>query len=49
MDKEISCKNPSENNMQSYRERLNLNIDEKEKIVEKAMIFIHNNGTGNLL
>ncbi|GKU24143.1 hypothetical protein [Clostridium folliculivorans] len=45
MVKEDSCKNSSKNNMYSYRERLNLNIDEKERIVEKAMIFIHNNGT----
>ncbi|GFP76588.1 DeoR/GlpR family DNA-binding transcription regulator [Clostridium fungisolvens] len=45
MVKEDSCKNSNENNIHSYKERLNLNTDEKEKIVEKAMIFIHNNGT----
>lgn len=45
MVKEDGCKNSSENNMHSYKERLNLNTDEKERIVEKAMIFIHNNGT----
>lgn len=45
MVKEESCKNLSENNMYSYRERLTLNINEKKRIVEKAMTFIHNNGT----
>ena len=45
MIEEESCKNFSENNMYSYKERLNLNIDEKKRIVEKAMPFIHNNGT----
>jgi len=45
MVKEESCKNLNENNISSYRERLNLNINEKKRIVEKAMLFIHNNGT----
>ncbi|AQR93413.1 hypothetical protein [Clostridium saccharoperbutylacetonicum] len=34
----------NENVILSYKERLNLNIKEKKKIVEKAMKFIHNNG-----
>ena len=33
------------NNIYSYKERLNLNINEKKRIVEKAMHFIHNGGT----
>ena len=33
------------NNIYSYKERLNLNINEKRRIVEKAMHFIHNGGT----
>lgn len=41
MIKEEICKN----NMNSYRERLNLNINEKQRIAERAMFFIHNNGT----
>jgi len=32
------------NNIDSYKERLNLNINEKKRIVEKAMHFIHNGG-----
>lgn len=35
----------SKKNMYSYKERLDLNIDEKKKIVEKAMLFVHDNGT----
>lgn len=31
--------------MRSYKERLNLNINEKKKIAEKAMLFVHNNKT----
>ncbi|WP_238918376.1 hypothetical protein [Clostridium sp. YIM B02555] len=34
----------NENVILSYKERLNLNIKEKKKIVEKAMKFIHDNG-----
>lgn len=34
----------NENVILSYKERLNLNIKEKKKIVEKAMKFIHKNG-----
>lgn len=45
MSEEKSCKNFNDNNIDSYKERLNSNIDEKKKIVEKAMIFIHDNGT----
>ncbi len=45
MIKEDKNKNFSENNMYSYKERLSLNIDEKSKIVEKAMLFVHNKGT----
>ena len=45
MVKEEIYKNSSQNNMYSYKERLNLNINEKKRIVEKAMLFIHNNGT----
>lgn len=45
MVKEESSKNSSENSMNSYKERLNLNINEKKRIVEKALTFIHNNGT----
>ena len=33
------------NNIYSYKQRLNLNINEKKRIVEKAMHFIHNGGT----
>ena len=45
MSEEKSCKNFNDNNIDSYKERLKLNIDEKKRIVEKAMIFIHDNGT----
>lgn len=45
MIEENSCKNFNDNNIDSYKERLKLNIDEKKRIVEKAMIFIHDNGT----
>jgi VCBS repeat-containing protein len=45
MVKEEIYKNYSQNNMYSYEERLNLNINEKKRIVEKAMFFIHDNGT----
>ena len=45
MVKEEIYKNYSQNNMYSYEERLNLNINEKKRIVEKAMFFIHENGT----
>ena len=44
MCEEKSYKNFN-NNIDSYKERLNLNINEKKKIVEKAMHFIHNGGT----
>ena len=33
------------NNTFSYKERLKLNVSEKKGIVEKAMKFIHNDGT----
>jgi len=33
------------NNAFSYKERLKLNVNEKKGIVEKAMKFIHNDGT----
>jgi len=33
------------NNTFSYKERLKLNVNEKKGIVEKAMKFIHNDGT----
>ena len=39
MIEEKSCKNFNDNNIYSYKERLNLNIDEKKRIVEKAMHF----------
>lgn len=42
---EKNCENFNEDNIYSYKERLNLNVNEKKKIVEKAMYFIHNNGT----
>lgn len=45
MCKEEQCKNSNGHNMYSYRERLNLNTNEKKKIVEKAMLFIHKNKT----
>ena len=45
MIEEKSYKNFNENNIYSYKERLNLNINEKKRIVEKAMHFIHNGGT----
>ena len=45
MIEEKSYKNFNENNIYSYKERLNLNVNEKKRIVEKAMYFIHNNGT----
>ncbi len=35
----------NDNNAYSYKERLNLNINEKKRIVEKAMHFIHDDGT----
>ncbi|MVX63825.1 hypothetical protein GKZ28_08970 [Clostridium chromiireducens] len=37
--------NFKEDNACSYKERLKLNVNEKRRIVEKAMKFIHNNGT----
>ncbi|MFW2489898.1 DeoR/GlpR family DNA-binding transcription regulator [Clostridium chromiireducens] len=37
--------NFKEDNAYSYEERLKLNVNEKRRIVEKAMKFIHNNGT----
>ena len=45
MYEEKDYKNFNDYNVYSYEERLNLNIDEKERIVEKAMHFIHNGGT----
>ena len=45
MIEEKSYKNFNENNIYSYKERLNLNINEKKRIVEKAMHFIHDDGT----
>ena len=45
MIEEKSYKNFNENNIYSYKERLNLNINEKKRIVEKAMHFIHDGGT----
>lgn len=45
MIEEKNCKNFNENSIYSYKERLNLNINEKKRIVERAMKFIHNNGT----
>ena len=45
MVKEEINKNSSQNNMHSYKERLDLNVNEKKRIVEKAMHFIHNGGT----
>lgn len=45
MIEERSYKNLKNNNIYSYNERLNLNIHEKKRIVEKAMHFIHNDGT----
>jgi DeoR/GlpR family transcriptional regulator of sugar metabolism len=45
MVKEDIYKNFSQNNMHSYKERLDLNVNEKKRIVEKAMHFIHNGGT----
>jgi DeoR/GlpR family transcriptional regulator of sugar metabolism len=37
--------NFNKDNIFSYKERLKLNVNEKTKIVEKAMKFIHNNKT----
>ncbi len=37
--------NFNRDNIFSYKERLKLNVNEKTKIVEKAMKFIHNNKT----
>lgn len=45
MIEEKNCKSFNENNIYSYKERLNLNINEKKRIGERAMKFIHNNGT----
>ena len=45
MIKDKKGKNFNDNNIYSYKQRLNLNINEKERIVEKAMHFIHNGGT----
>jgi len=45
MIEEKNYKNFNNYNIYSYKERLNLNINEKKRIVEKAMFFIHNNGT----
>lgn len=45
MVQENNWKSFNENNIYPYKERLNLNIDEKKRIVEKAMKFIHNNRT----
>ena len=35
----------NDNNLYSYKERLNLNVNEKEEIVQKALNFIHDGGT----
>ena len=45
MCEEKNYKNFNDYDAYSYKERLNLNINEKERIVEKAMHFIHNGGT----
>ncbi|EKQ55010.1 MULTISPECIES: DeoR/GlpR transcriptional regulator [unclassified Clostridium] len=45
MIEEEKYKNFNVNNTCSYKERLKLNLNEKRRIVEKAMKFIHNNGT----
>lgn len=45
MIKEKNYKNFNDDNIYSYKERLDLNINEKKRIVEKAMNFIHDNGT----
>jgi len=42
---EKNCESFNDDNIYSYKERLNLNVNEKKRIVEKAMYFIHNNGT----
>ncbi|GIM29295.1 hypothetical protein CPJCM30710_19610 [Clostridium polyendosporum] len=45
MVKERIDRNFYKHKMYSYKERLNLNINEKKKIAEKAMLFVHNNKT----
>jgi DeoR/GlpR family transcriptional regulator of sugar metabolism len=44
MNKKV-CKDFIKTSICSYKERLNLNVREKISIVQKAINFIHNNGT----
>ena len=44
MIEEKNCESFNDDNIYSYKERLNLNVNEKRRIVEKAMHFIHNGG-----
>lgn len=44
MVEERDRKSFDDSNIYSYKERLKLNINEKKRIVKKAMNFIHNNG-----
>lgn len=45
MYEEGQYKNYNGHNMYSYKERLNLNFNEKKKIAEKAALFIHKSKT----
>lgn len=44
MKKEELCNGYNKEYIHPYKERLNLNINEKKEIAEKAMLFVHDNG-----